>query len=340
MQFGYITGRFLGLIGGNRPVVTLVVVFLLIGPLTIGLHYLSQVDLSGEPHRVLLEAPDPYILALVFGSVQSGAGLPRDLPAPIAAFFSADVGRWYLTISAHTLDDIYLFIVPIIMLLVGGSALPHDERIYGLFFSLPKRKTCLYLYHVLALSILISLLIGIACLLNLMMVCTLYRIDRATIGILAGYHIALGLFAFVFAFLGVALSALFRERSAALALGLVIVILLTAVIPPAQRVLSDIYVHTHRSELLAKAAAGESPTDPLFRLVDGLALTPSFAFRGTLEELAALYARGKNDGCTGCRATAVIRARIAERRLALLIAAGVLFLTGGVAFIHKEAKFT
>jgi ABC-type transport system involved in multi-copper enzyme maturation permease subunit len=341
-----LTGQFLRLIGKNRPVLLLVAVFLLIGPITIGVRFLAvqsfQTPTTGNAHVVLLEAPNPQKLGMFLGALQSGVGIRRDLPGCASALFSATVGRSTLTISSATLDDVYLFIVPLLALLIGGNVLPHDERVYGILFSLPTRKGWLYVYQAVALFIFIVLLVGVAFLANFALISWLYQSGWAVISMLGEYHLAVCLFALVFAFLGLVLSVLFRERSAALALGLTIVVLMTAVIPPVQSVLGDVYARTHMTELVATKAEDKTPTDLFYKTVDFLSLTPSCAFTNILDDLSALYAADKEarEGCVGCQSQENKRRRIVRRYLALLTSSGVCLLLGGVAFVRKEAQTT
>ena len=333
--------KFIRVHTAKRSILALGGALLLIGPAVICLNRFTEGETVADPPIVLLAPANTQTLSLIFGSLLSGSGLQQEYPAQLRPFFSTAVGRGYLSVSLQTLDDIYTLIVPLIMLFLGGITFPHDESIYGLLFSLPVRKLYLYGCYLLgSLTVCTGLVLGVY-LLNLTTSVILNGADGSLTAVISVFHLSLWLYALVFTFLGATLSLLFRSRTTALTLGLIVIVLVTAVVPLGKRILSHVYVTLYREELLLKAASGEKPSDPLFKFLEGLSLTPTLAFRGILEDLPSLYrAAGSPDApCPACRPGLDVCSRIWQRELGLLAAIGVLGLAGGALFLHKEARF-
>ena len=91
-----------------------------------------------------------------------------------AVLFGDAIGRRGLTLATTSLDTVYLLIIPIVALLVGSNLLPYDQRVYGSVFSLPVRRSSLYVTHFLVLLAMILVFFWTLALVNLLLLFALH----------------------------------------------------------------------------------------------------------------------------------------------------------------------
>jgi len=324
----------------RRHVALLSGCILLIGPcLILSLSPLREPRLTST----LIAFEDPVLaldrVAAVSPLLQPGwAAAPARTSEATSAFFSQGAtGRRGQTLTTGTLDDIYRFILPLAMIVIGANLLPHDRRMLATLGSLPGGVLRVYWIHVVALVLATTTLLSIVFLANVGAVALGHGASAlwGDIGLLAEFHLATWLLSLAFASLGFMLSALIRQRQTALVTGLAVMVLLSACAPQLHLVLSQSYVRSHRNRVEAAGTVDVLDSDPATYGLRVLGWLPGKAYIHILELLPNLHNRAVGTrGCSGGSERKAVRAGYVALAVISALSLGV----GGVIFVRRGVE--
>jgi ABC-type transport system involved in multi-copper enzyme maturation permease subunit len=311
----------------TKSIVFLVLGLCTLGPLVISLHAINR---SGAERAQLLVFAPPKIenIAPVHHMLSPGYHVDRTSIHMEALFASSANARRGQALKTETLDDIYRFLLPLLMVLVGANVLPHDRKIYLSLGALPGGRALMFLFHVLALLCLIVLMVLALFLCNVIVLLLAHGTTTiaSSMALLAEYHIALLLYSTGFAAMGFLLSSVIRNRSTSMIAAITIAILLVAVIPQFYLTASQTYFRS-QSARIQQSGYEAVLKDPMMVAISLLARSPGYALAQALEFLPTLHTPVSEGGCIGCTTTqqqrsAANRARLSMGGFALLMILG------------------
>ena len=318
------------------------VALLILGSIAIGPAVISFQATSGgqdTPSRLILfEQPSPARIAPVHHLLESEWSTATTSPGLSSFFPSETEGRNGQTLSTRTLYDIYRFVIPLVMILVGANLLPHERRVYASLFSLPGGRLVQYLLHLTSLICLVTLILVLIFVANLVAVSGWYGLTTAveSVALLVNYQLTLLLYAFIFAALGFMAAVLFRKRPTGIIAAIVLLVLLVAVAPQAYLAASQNYVRNHTDEVHAAGTSDVLLKDPLFVAIQCLSYLPGSAVSRALAYLPEIGGPLEDEGCVTC--TSKAEKHLAVRRSCMSMgwfSVGIVAL-GGIVFLRKE----
>lgn len=339
-------GRYAALCAGvisvllrGRVLVLLMFVFLLLGPAMVIVRQ-SAGSIDRDPPLYLFYAPAVLPLAQYHGFLFMG-GFPMMVPPALAAFYnSGNSGNIGSGLGLNGLDEVYRVLVALLMLLLGANVLPQNAAVYTSMFTAPVRKTTLYLLHAVVLLLVCLVLFGLAFLANAAAVRFVGGAGPQDLRLLFNFHILVALYGGVFASLGLAAAALFRQRALALLVGLAAVVLVITIIPNVQSALELSYRETHDFELRLAGLTGVYPSDPLYRAIHALTLAPSVAYTYSMFYMRYDVMYPNSGLCPYCKPGETRWVLVNRARLSLAATSLGLLALGAVAFSRKEATST
>jgi hypothetical protein len=323
----------------SRSILLLIVGILVLGPLVIGIHASSHADQQALP-LLLFARPDVAGLAPVHHQLSPKAITLRT-SSDMSPFFASaqEEGRRGQALDTKTLDDIYRFLVPFVMVLVGANILPHQERVYGALFSLPGGKGLQFLLHCTALLSLVLLVSLSMLLVNALALTAAFGVSatRASFLLLFEYHVVLLLYALCFANLGFLGAITFRSRTTSIIATIVLVVLLVGAMPQFFLAASQTYVRSQAERIRSAGTMDVLLEDPVFMGIRFLGDLPGSAFANALEYLPELHRTVIEGGCTTCPTFTDKRALRNRAYVSMAIFGTALLVLGGAAFVRKEA---
>ena len=320
----------------GRVLVLLLLVFLLLGPAMVVVRQ-STGSIDRDPPLYLFYAPAVLPLAQYHAFLFMG-GFPMMVPPALAAFYHS--GHISSGLGLNGLDEVYRVLVALLMLLLGANVLPQNAAVYTSMFTAPVRKTTLYLLHAVVLLLVCFVLFGLAFLANTAAVRFVGGATTQDLRLLFNFHVLVALYGGVFASLGMAAAALFRQRALALLIGMAAVVLVIAVIPNVQSALELSYRETHDFELRLAGLTGVYPSDPLYRAIHALTLAPSVAYTYSMFYMRYDVMYPDSGLCPYCKPGETRWVLVNRARLSLAATSLGLLALGAVAFSRKEATST
>jgi hypothetical protein len=318
------------------------VVLLVLGSIALGPAVISfQATSDGQDalsRLILFEPPLPARIAPVHHLLEPW-GSTSTSTSGLSAFFPIETeGRSGQTLSTRTLYDIYRFVIPLVMILVGANLLPHERRVYASLFSLPGGRLVQYLLHLTSLICLVTSILVLIFVANLAAVSCWHGLTTAaeSVPLLVNYHLTLLLYAFIYTALGFVAAILFRKRSTGIIAAIVLFVLLIAVAPQAYLAANQNYVRNHSDEVQAAGTYEVLLDDPLFVAIRSLTYLPGDAVSRALAYLPEI--RNTDDDETHASSMSTAEKRLAVRQACASMgwfSLGTVVL-GGIVFLRKE----
>jgi len=232
-----------------------------------------QMHAASNGTIALLEAPVAQHLA-------SEIYIYRKGPAPDTGPDQVLIGRGsenlgLAPMATSVLQVFALFGLPIVGLAFGSAFVPEQGKLRLMLHTLPLRKASVFGAMILAMT-LMWLILGL-CLVAIYMVVILIGFPNgaAWLGIVTVFTSICVLYGWFFCALGLGLSALLRERSTALVVGLLVVVFLTIGLPAVRGVIMFRYQLIQDPSYLSDMARGLIPPDGTYKLLQVLGKTPS-----------------------------------------------------------------
>lgn len=299
-----------------------------LGPLVISLHAIDRSD-AASAQLLVFAPPEVTNLAPIHYMLSPGMNVDRTDPHLEALFASGADARRGQALKTQTLDDIYRFLLPLLMVLVGANVLPHHRRIYLSLGSLPGGRALMFLFHAIALLCLVAFMVFTLFLCNVVALLLAHGTTAiaGSIALLAEYHSALLLYSIGFAAMGFLLSSVIRNRSTSMVAAITIAVLLVAVIPQFYLTASQTYFRSQSARVEQSGTYEDVFKDPMMVAISLLARSPGYALAQALEFLPTLHTPVSEEGCIGCTTTqqqraAANRAQLSMGGFALLMILG------------------
>jgi ABC-type transport system involved in multi-copper enzyme maturation permease subunit len=322
----------------SKAVVVLVIGATAIGPAIVSFH--GSVGGQEPANRLIVfESPDPNRLAPVHHLLSPTSTSSQANPPILNAFFSSGAdGRTGQALGTRTLDDVYRFLLPLVMILIGSNLLPQRRRIYASLFSLPGGRGAQYLLHVLAMVCLVVLVMVLIFMANLITVFGWYGASSTieVLPLLIEYHLAFLLYAFGFAAVGFLSAVLFTNRSTGIIAAIAVFVLLVAVVPQVYLAASQTYVRNHADQIQAAGTTEVLLQDPLFVALRSLSRLPGDAVSQVLMYLPDLHRPEGDVSCATCMSRAEKRVVGREAYLSMGVFAAILLAVAAAVFLRKE----
>jgi ABC-type transport system involved in multi-copper enzyme maturation permease subunit len=253
-----------------------------------------------------------------------------------SALFASTVGPPLLGLNTGTLDGIVFLLFPLVALLIGATFLP-ERRSEAMLFSLPVRRSLLFLMLAGALTLFIAGVMSVAFSVSLGLGAVLGAPDPTLVGTAARFWLASTLYVLFFALLGLALSIALRTRESALVAGVIAVVLLAGVGPSAYDLLVVRYGHFIMSQVKSTSELATFRPRPtvLGTTVSLLGVAPTCALAAAYQEVASLRSPL---GCRTCGDTTGTRRALTRNYRVLGVAILLPLIVGMALFSRKEAS--
>ncbi len=262
---------------------------------------------------------------------------PMLVPPDASAFFHSGELVAGSSLGLNGLDEIYRVLLPLLMLLIGANVLPQTRVLYGTLFTLPVRRSTLFLLHAAALATICALLLGLAFALSAAAAVLTKGYDPEILSLLFNIHVLLLLYGGVFAFLGLALAAISRQRGVALLLGVTVVVVIITILPNLRNTMYFTYISEHETEFQLATLQGRLPDDPLYQVTRAMTLSPGTAYTRSMSMMAYDVKFPESAFCPDCNPWETRWGYLNRARIALAAMSFGLMALGAVAFSRREA---
>ena len=320
---------------GNRAAVVLTCAVVGLMVLAVGQRLTIHARGGGAFDRIHALTEDPSLerVASWGGAFLSMTPIPRGA-VPGQVLFSNE-GATGDDLSTSSLAGVMLYALPFASLLIGVAMSPPRGGESLTVLAAPIRRTVLYLAHVAALLCYVAAVMAISWGLCGLLLLVAGPSGQSVQHQLNGAFACSSLYAAIFASVGLWFGVWFRRRSAAILVGLALVIVLTGVFPNLGGLLTGSYFDANPELVQPTRDTGDWPDDPAFLAILAIRHTPANALQRILHEIADPTPTRLDSTCL-CRVAWSSAGIINEELIALGAALVVGILAGTMIFMRRE----